>query len=105
MRFWKILKVTEDFLHPPGNAVESLEETEMESSGDTASKAAGDLRSAAGRNRIYSVWPVFSLSYSKFLSFHSWDFSIQLKVPLRELNDGECHGLPYGKAEKTTLIK
>ena len=61
MRFWKILKVTEDFLYLPGNAVETLKEAELESLGDTASKAAGDLLSAAGRNRIYSAWPVFSL--------------------------------------------
>lgn len=60
MRFGRILKVTEDFLHLPGNAVETLKEAELESPGDTASEAAGDL-SAAGRKRIYAAWPGFPL--------------------------------------------
>lgn len=61
MRLWKILEVTEDLLHLPGDAVETLKEAELESPGDTASKTAGDLLSAAGRNRIYSGGPGFSL--------------------------------------------
>lgn len=44
------------------------------------------------------------LSYSKLPYINSWDFSTQLQT-LRELNDGERHGLPHGKAEKATLLK
>lgn len=61
MRLWKILEVTEDLLHLPGDAVETLKEAELECPGDVASKAAGDLLSAAGMNRIYSAGPGFSL--------------------------------------------
>lgn len=107
MRFWKILTGSEShwgLCAPPSNAVETLKEAELECPGDTASKAAGDVLPAARRSRIYAAWTVFSLTLNSSIFIHGI-FNVQLREPLRELSDAEHHGLPYGKAKKTTLIK